>query len=153
VSVFVVCLSAVSVFVNTLLLYVSVSVCLCRLSVHVSACTVHRKWWRYWFMNTLLLCVSVCVCMCLLTSVCPCQCLHGTSKVVAVLVRDKHADGPFSYGYGRCPVLIEYAGAALLALVTCSFLLFYYLIKFVFSIYMYLKPFSHWSLAHFLFIF
>ena len=103
----------------------SVSVFVVCLFVHDSACTLHRKWWRYWFVNTLLLCVSVCVCMCLLTSVCPCQCLHGTSKVVAVLVRDKHADGPFSYGYGRCPVLIEYAGAALLALVTCSFFIYF----------------------------
>jgi divalent metal cation (Fe/Co/Zn/Cd) transporter len=39
---------------------------------------------------------------------------------VAVLVREKHADGRFSYGYGRCPVLVEYAGAAVLALVTLT---------------------------------
>jgi len=123
----------------------SVFVFVVCLSVHVSACTVHPKWWRYWFVNALLLGVSVCVCLCLSVSsyvclskllcvsvcvclclsvccnVCLCQCLHGTSKVVAVLVRDRHADGPFSYGYGRCPVLLEYAGAALLTLVTCSF--------------------------------
>jgi len=46
------------------------------------------------------------------------ECLQTASKVVAVLVRDKHADGHFSYGYGRCPVLVEYAGAAVLALVS-----------------------------------
>ena len=30
--------------------------------------------------------------------------LQTVSKVVAVLVRDKHADGRFSYGYGSRPV-------------------------------------------------
>ena len=46
------------------------------------------------------------------------ECIQTTSKVSAVLVRDKLADGRFSYGYGRCPVLVEYAGAAVLALVS-----------------------------------
>ena len=46
--------------------------------------------------------------------------LQITVKVVALILRAKPADGHFSYGYGRIPVLVEYAGAVLQALVTCS---------------------------------
>lgn len=46
--------------------------------------------------------------------------LQTAALVVSAIVRDKHADGHFSFGYGRCPILVEYAGAAILLLVTCS---------------------------------
>jgi Co/Zn/Cd efflux system component len=48
------------------------------------------------------------------------ECLETISKVVSAVLRDKRADGNFSFGYGRCPVLLEYAGATILILVTCS---------------------------------